>query len=262
MHIESIAFSVTAPGASGANATAAEGDSLTIKYGRNPRILNVWADSQAAGWIQINYPTAHDTTRPFRAPVMAGEPTARMVMGLPMPITPQETMTITMAGSATTGDVESGCMLIAYDEMPGSNQNLMSWTDVVRQMEKLTTVFLTLTPAASSGGQWSGSEAINAETDLLIANRDYAVLGIEMQSECTAVSIKGPDTAGQRIAVPGSTEFADQSANWFALLSRAFGNMRTIPVINSANKNNTLIECVQDENLGTVTVAIMLALLK
>ena len=105
---------------------------------------------------------------------------------------------------------------------------------------KLTTVYVSLT--VGTGGTWSGSEAINAESDLLIANRDYALLGIEFLNECAAVSIKGPDTAGVRIAVPGSVEFADLSANYFAGLSRAFGDEQVIPVINSANKTTPCLK--------------------
>jgi len=259
-HIQSIGFTATAPGASGAAATAVAGDSLIIPFGKNPRILQMWADYQTSGFLQVTYPTGHDTTRGFRTRVVASEVTARMVMGLQMPITSQEQMSITIAGSATSGDVENGCMLVGFDELPGSNQNLINFSTCLERMEKLTTIDFSIDVTA--GGAWNGSEAINADSDLLIANREYAVLGIEFGVECCAVSIKGPDTAGVRLAVPGSTEFADQSANWFALLSRAFGDATTIPVINSANRNNTLLEALQDENVTDVTGTLMLALLR
>ena len=260
MHIETIGFTATAPGASGASAAACAGDSLVIKNGKMPRILQAACDFQGAGFVQIAFPTGHDTTRGYRVPVAAGEPTPRLVMGLSMELTAQETMAITVAGSATVGDIENGTLLVAYDDLPGSQQNLLKWSQVQKRVEKLTTVYATLT--AGTGGTWSGSEALNADSDLLIANRDYALLGIEFLNECAAVSIKGPDTAGVRIAVPGSVEFADLSANYFAGLSRAFGDEQVIPVINSANKNNTLLEVLADENGGTVVVALMLALLK
>lgn len=261
MHLESIGFTATAPGASGAAAAAVSGDSLTCKFGTRPRILQTWCDFQGSGFLQIAFPTGHDTTRGFRCRVIASEVTPRMAMGIAMPLSQQETMTLTVAGSAVAGDVENGILLMAYDDMPGSNQNLASWSEVKRRTEKLTTIDGSLT-AAGSGGTWSGSESIMADSDLLIANRDYALLGIEIGVECAAVSIKGPDTAGVRIAVPGSTEFADLSNQWFAVLSRAYDDMKCIPVINSANKANTLLECLQDENNAAVTFSLMLALLK
>jgi len=259
-HIQSIGFTATAPGSGGAAAVAVAGDSLVIPFGKNPRILQMWADYQTSGFLQVTFPTGHDTTRGYRARVTASEVTPRMVMGLEMPITSQEQMSITIAGSGTAGDVENGCMLVGFDEMPGSMQNLASWSQVLERMEKLTTIDFSIDVTA--GGAWNGSEAINADSDLLIANREYAVLGIDFGVECCAVALKGPDTAGVRMAVPGSIEFQDSSSSWFALLSRAFGDATTIPVINSANKNNTLIEALQDENIADVTGSIMLALLR
>lgn len=260
MHIQTIGFTATAPGASGAAASAVSGDSLTIRHGTKPRILQCWADFQASGFVQLTFPTGHDTTRGWRARVVASEPTPRMPMGLAMPISEQETITITVAGSATAGDVENGCLMILHDNVPGADQVLLSWTDVERRMEKLTTVDFTIDVTA--GGAWNGGEAINADSDLLLANRDYAVLGIEIGVECCAVALRSPETAGVRVGVPGSTEFADLSNQWFAVLSRAFGNAKMIPVINSANKANTLLDALQDENIADVTGSLMLALLK
>ena len=256
MHIEAIGFTAIVPGGA---AAAVPGDSLQVKFGTKPRIMNVWCDYTGNGYVQITFPTAHDTTRGWRNPVVASEVTNRMPMGFSMPLTPQEQMAINISSQGGSGNVENGVVLMAYDSMPGADQNLISWSDVLRRGYKMTTVQFVINP--SSAGAWSGAEAINADSDLLLANRNYALLGIELQNECCAISIKGPDTSGVRIAVPGSTEFADQSANYFALLSRAFGNADTIPVINSANKANTLLECLQDGSLGAVTASLQLVLL-
>lgn len=258
-HIQVIGYTATAAG-TGAAAVAVAGDSLIVPFGVNPSILNFWQDNQSNGSAQITFPTGHDTTRGYRTRVIASEVTARMPYGSWMPVTAQETLSITIVGSATSGDVENGVLFMAFDSMPGSNQNLTNWSGVMDRMEKMTTIDFTIDVTA--GGAWNGSEAINADSDLLLANREYAVLGIEFGVECTAVSIKGPDTAGVRVAVPGSIEFADQSAQWFALLSRSYGDANMIPVINSANRANTLIEALQDENVADVTGSIILALLK
>jgi len=259
MYFQSIGYTTTAAGSSGKAATAVSGDSLVIQYGVNPRILNFWQDNQADGYAQITFPTGHDTTRGYRTRVNASEVTARMPYGLGMPVTPQEQLSITIAGSATAGDVENGVLALAFDSVPGTSQNLINWSGVLSRMEKMTTIDFTIDVTA--GGAWNGSEAINADSDLLIANREYAVMGIEFGVECTAVSIKGPDTANVRRAVPGSVEFADQSAQWFALQSRAYGDADMIPVINSANRNNTLLEALQDENIADVSATLILVLL-
>jgi len=260
MQIESIGFTVTAPGASGTAATAVAGDSLVIKSSKNPRIGNFWYDAQLGGWVQIVFPTAHDTTRGMgRYSTVASEVTPRLAMGLPQSVTPQEALSITTTGSVTAGDVENGCLLMMYDELPGISQRLLTWAQVVARMESLTTLQFTIDVTA--GGAWNGSELISADSDLLRANRDYAILGIEFAVECCAVSIKGPDTGNLRVAVPGSIEFADLSNQWFAMLSRSYGEPM-IPVINSANKSSTFLEALQDENIADVTGSVIMALLK
>jgi len=258
---ESIGYTVTAPGATGTAAAAVAGDSLTIKNSKNPRIMNLVHDGQVTnGWVQVVYPTAHDTTRGIgRLSTVVGEVTPRMPMGLPLDITPQETMSITVTGSATAGDVESGIIFMSYDELPGLAQRMISWQQLQSRMEKQTTLQFTIDITA--GGAWNGSELISADSDLLQANRDYAVIGIEFSVECAGVSIKGPDTGNLRMAVPGSIEFADMSNQWFALMARAYGES-CIPIVNSANKSSTFLEGLQDENIADITGSVILALLK
>lgn len=259
MHIESIGFTATAP-SSGAAAAAVTGDSLVTKFGTKPRVLNIWCDFQASGFVQMTPGSGHDTTRGWRANVIASEVTPRMPWGFPLWLRTQETIPVTVAGSAVAGDVENGCLLMCYDELPGSKQNLITASQCESRMEKITTVAFSLDITA--GGAWNGQEAINADSDLLIADRDYALLGIEIGVECCAVAVRGPDTAGQRIAVPGSIEFADLTNQWFMMLSRAMGNAAVIPVLSSANRANTLLDALQDENIADVTGSLMLALLK
>lgn len=259
MVIQSIGFTATAPG-TGAAAAAVAGDSLIVMNGKNPRILNTWVDAQANGTLQIITPDGHDTTRGYRVGVVSSEPTPRMVMGMPMPLNAQETISLTMVGSATAGDVENGILQIAFDDLPGINQNLISWTEAQRRYMKLTTVDFTLDITA--GGAWNGQELITADSDLLRANTEYAILGIESRVESCAVAIRGPFSGGMRLAVPGSIEFSDMTREWFALLSRANNNMRTIPVLNSGDKGNILIDGLQDENVADISATLLLAMLK
>jgi hypothetical protein len=62
--------------------------------------------------------------------------------------------------------------------------------------------------------------------------------------------------------VPGEPGHLIHHTNyWFKRLSIAYG-MALIPVINSANKGATFVDCVNDENGGTANVVIWLAQLK
>lgn len=258
-HIELVTATATAP-STGAAAAAVTGDSLTVKNGRRGvRILSAWACLQTAGFVQIVRPSGHDTTRDFRQRVPASEVDLLLPPGLALDVEPQELLGVTIAGSATAGDVEQVCMLLEYDDLPGTNQRLISWSELMRKTEKLLTVEFTITTTAGPG--YGGDELINAESALLQANRDYAVIGAKVAVECGALTIRGPDTGNVRIGIPGNDLDGELTNGWFGTLARAF-NRALIPVINSGNQNSTYIGAHTDENAAAVPGSLLLAMLK
>src|SRR5215213_6137267 len=136
MHTELISYSATQPN-TGAAAAAFTGDSLTIKNSRGAaHVLAMWAFNQVDGYHQIVWPSGHDTTRGWRTIVQASDITPRNVMGTPWFLQPQELLTITIAGSNTAGDVETGHMLIEYDDLPGVTSRQIDWDSVLRRGEE------------------------------------------------------------------------------------------------------------------------------
>jgi hypothetical protein len=258
MHTELVTFSATQPNTGGA-ATALTGDSLVIKNSRGPaHIIAWWAQQQVDGFQQLVTPTAHDTTRGFRQVVEANNIDSILPPGMAIEVQPQELMSITIAGSNTAGDVELGMMLIHYGNLPGVESRAIKWSEMNRRAETLTTVQMTLAGAAAG---YTGAELITAESDLLRANRDYAIVGATTSTACGAITIIGPDTGYVRTAVPGQASDADIGVDWFGRLSRQF-DLATIPVINSGNKASTTIGIVQNENNVSPVISITLALLK
>lgn len=257
MHIETITYQATAP-STGAAAAAATGDSLTIKNSKGPaRIVAQWAMNQVDGYHQITYPSAHDTTRGYRTVVEALSVNMRLPLGVPLTVQPQELLSISIAGSATAGDVESGILAVMYDDLPGVAGRYITYAEMLRRASTLTTIQATLTGAAAG---YTGSELITAESDLLRANQDYAVLGIETNVQCAAVCLRGPDTAYQRVAVPGEPTRGEMTGGWFGLLSRML-DRSTIPVINSGNRAATYLDFVQNENNVSPVVSVNLVML-
>jgi hypothetical protein len=258
MHTELVSFSATQPN-TGAAAAALTGDSLTIKNSKGPaHIIAWWAQQQVDGYQQLITPTAHDTTRGFRQVVEATNIDNILPPGMAIEVQPQELMSIQIAGSNTAGDVELGCMLIHYPDLPGVHSRAIKFGELLRRAEQLTTVQMTITGAATG---YTGAELITAESDLLRANRDYAIVGATTNVACAAITIVGPDTGYVRTAIPGQASDADVGLDWFCALSRAF-DLATIPVINSGNKSATTIGIVQNENNVSPSISITLALLK
>lgn len=259
-NIELLVATATAAASGGSAAAAVSGDSLVVKNGKAARILTSWADLQAAGFVQIVRPSGHDTTRDYRARITATDIGLLQPMGVPLEVAPQETLGITIGEAGVAGDVASVVMLMEYDGLAGVNQRLIDWNEFTRRVEKIVTIDATL--ALAVGPAFAASEElITAESDLLKANRDYAVIGYRVSTECAAVYIKGQDTGNVRVGGPGNDLNADLTSQWFAVLSRAF-DRPMIPVINSGNKGNTYFGGHQDENEADVSVSWILGLLK
>lgn len=261
MHTEILSWSATAPGAAGAAATALTGDSLTVKNSRgsgSPRIVDLWAMQQTSGFQQIAFPSGHDTTRGYRYGTEAGDTSSKLPALQSLKVESQELLTITVAGSATAGDVELGCALVHYPDLAGVNDRALTVSGLSGKVEKLTTIFCTITGTAAG---YTGGELITAESNLLLANRDYAILGGNTTVDCLAVTIIGPDTGYARIAFPGADQDADEVSGYFVKLA-AMMETALIPVINSGNREATTVGIVQDENNVSVVVTLFLALLR
>jgi len=258
MHLELLSTTATQPN-TGAAAAAIAGDSLTIKNGRGKsRILSAWQDNQVAGFGQIAFPSAHDTTRGFRVGVGIGV-SLLMPLGFSMPVNAQELISVTIAGSNVAADVEQLYMLMQYDDVPGMQSRTITPAQLDSRIQSLTTIEASL--VSTAGPSYGTPEAISADSDLLRANADYAVLGATVRADVGACYMVGPDTANVRIAVPGIAGKHELTSQWFVLQSRAHG-LPLIPVINSGNKASTLIGVSTDENAGTFLVTWHLALLR
>jgi len=257
MNLELVSYSATQPN-TGLAATAVTGDSLVVKNSRSrAAILGMWAQNQVAGFHQIIAPSLHDTTRNYRVNVNATEIDPRIPHGMSIQPQPQETLSIQIAGSNVAGDVEQGCLLVYYKDLPGVEARMISYSELQKKTQVLTTVSATLTGAATG---YTGIELINAESDLLRANRDYAVLGATTSLDCGAVCMSGPDFGNVRIGVPGDASDNDFCAEYFCQLSRWFG-MSLIPVFNSGNRNSMNLSFLQNENNISPLVTWYLALL-
>lgn len=258
MHLELIAASATQPNTGAAGAAVTGGETLTVKNSKSAAyIIAMWAHLQVDGYIQLTHPSAHDTTRGLRLECDALSVVPRIALGIPYEVQPQELLSVQIAGSNTAGDVETACYLVKYKDLPGVNSRLIAWPELQKRAAKLLTVQATVTGTAAG---WSGAELITAESDLLRANQDYAVLGIEVADRCAAVAIYGPDTGYQKCAVPGEPTRGDLCGSFFATLARMYDEP-CIPVINSGNKAATFLSVLDNENAGAIKCSVNLALL-
>jgi len=259
MHIEIVTAAATAAATGGSAAAALTGDSLVVKNGEGEiDIIAAWQTNQTAGFGQIIFPTAHDTTRGFRANAPVGTNAALIPIGMQMRVKAQETLALTIAATAVAGDVENLSLLMRYKNLPGINARMITPQQLNSRMEKLTTIENSL--ASTAGPSYGTPETFVADSDLLQANRDYAILGLTPRTAVHAVYVQTPDGGNVRFGCPGILR-QEITSQWFVLLSRMHGEA-LIPVFNTGNKNQCFIGVVTDENAGTFVVDAQLALLK
>lgn len=252
--LELVTAHATAIGTSLAALAAATGDSLAIRNtgsAKPARILQLWADVQAAGTLRVRSPKFHDNVQGLRFDTLASDPNPLLPMGFGQTVYPNDVLSVELAGSNTAGDIESACMLLHYDELPGSSARLMTPDEVMRRTINIFTVENTI--AAGTGGGYTGGEAINVEFDQFHAGGLYALIGYKVDTECAAVGWRGADTGNLRVGGPGIETEPELTADWFARLSRAF-NIPLIPVFSAENKGGILVDVVQDENGADPTV--------
>jgi hypothetical protein len=257
-HIEIVTASATAAATTGTAATALTGDTLVIKNGKNIDILAAWQTNQTAGFGQLIFPTAHETTRGYRANAPIGTNPALFSFGTKMALEAQETLAPLIAATAVAGDVENVTYLIRYTDSPGMDAHLITPEEVLRRVDKWTTIENSL--ASTAGPSYGTPELFTADSDLMKANREYAIVGLTPRTAVHAVYVQTPDSGNVRFGGPGILR-QEVSSQWFMILSRTHGEP-LVPVFNSAGKNNCFIGVVTDENAGTFVVDLHLALLK
>ena len=116
-------------------------------------------------------------------------------------------------------------------------------------------VAVTVTPGAT--GDYGAAVALNANDDRLVANADYALLGYVTDQPLLAVGLRGPDTAFQRIPMPGHWDSA-KSARWFIGQS-LMRNSPRIPIISSNNKASTILDAISPTAVTATKVSLIMA---
>ncbi len=252
--LEIIGANGTAISATISALTALTGDSLAVRNtgSANPaRLIQMWTDVQVAGTARLRSPKFHDNVQGMRFDTLVGDVRPILPMGFSQPVYPNDVLVAELAGSAVAGDIEALMMLLYYPELPGAAARLMAPDEITRRGTNIFTVENTI--ATPTTGAWGGAEAINVEFDQFHAGALYALVGYLVDTECSAVSWRGADTANLRVGGPGEETERELTSDWFVRLSRAY-NLPLIPVFSAENKGGITVEAVQDENGADVTL--------
>lgn len=255
--LELVTAYVTAP-STGASAAACTGNSLTIRDSRKPvHLLDAWRTGQAVGSVRITSPYMHDAVVGIHMACPSG--TQLLLRDQGMMLQAQDTLTVTMEGSAGAGDLEHFSMLIWYEDLPGIEGNFITPAELKRRLVDLYACESNI--STGTGGCYTGEELLTAEQDQLKANTEYAVLGCTVQVPVHAVRWKAPDWGNLGVGMPTlATEGWNNPFFFKDLASRR--NLPLIPVFNSSNKDLVTIEGVVAESGTDLVLSTMLARLR
>jgi hypothetical protein len=235
----------------------ASGNTLTIRSAdptSQISLLSAWAFNNVAGALRIRSPRLHDNVQGIRMVVDVLDSSPRYPRyEFQQPLIAQDVLTAEITGSAVGGQIETGCLLIYYANLPGIAARFISTQQLKRWGRNMCGNEVDIT--AGAGGNYSGQVAINSltGTDNLKANTDYAIVGYIVNAACACVRIQGADVGNLGIGGPGLVADPNTTAYWFAWMSD-FYEVPLIPVFNSANKNAMLVDVAQNQAAAAVKV--------
>jgi hypothetical protein len=256
--LDTVTFQATAPGA-GAAAAVVTGDSANVRSvptGKRALLINAWAKNQVLGTWQLTSPRLHDATRGLRFRVPAGGPQPLIAAPFAQQLYDQDTLSANVVGSAVGGAFEQFSLLVYYEDLQGVAGRFITKDDLMKRGVECVTVEDTITATAAGG--YTGSRALNAGSDLLKGNQDYALIGYRVGIACTSICFRGADTGNLRVSGPGDALGGDYTRDWFLRLSDDWG-IPLIPVFNSANKAGIQVDVVQDQAGAAVTYSAVFA---
>lgn len=200
-------------------------------------LAEIWgADDDSVAEFSFTASRFHDQTFGIRtaAPASsslapAGAPALLSACGFDQPIYSADVLSVKVKGTAAD-NVNVTCVTY-YPNLPGVDFNGVTSQYVQQNMKYLVGVNVQPTTGA---GDWGASVALNSETSLLHAGRQYAVLGCTAQGPIQAVGIQGIDTGNLRVGGPVTGD-PKMDSYMFARLADAY-NAPLIPVIQANNQ--------------------------
>ncbi len=242
--------------------TMANGNSLTIRNtpeGANITLLNTWVQREAVGLpstIRIRSPFLHDNVQGIRLIGTPDDPFPLLPLFSRIPLVAQDTLVAEINTGAGAGQISTMSLLIHYSDLFGVDADFRTAEDVIGNIIHMLAVENTIT--ADTAGGYSGEEALNADFDLLKANTFYAILGYICTVPTASVRYRASAWGNLGLGGPGNSEDPDVTANWFVRLSQQTG-IPLIPVFNSADIDNVLIDVAQDDGGADPTINTILA---
>lgn len=237
--------------------TMATNDSNTVRNynpGAAAYLLNGWGLGATKGITRVHSARMHDNVQGLKSAFAAATPVPIFPLGMRQVLVAQDTLTIEIQDGGTETDMVS--YLMYYTDLPGVQARLYNWSEIAPRAIQYMGTEVDIT-TGSTAGDYGGAVAINNTFDQFKANTDYAILGYVTDTAMLSVGIRSADLGNLRVGGPGTNNKID-TRRWFLDLNEKTG-LPTIPVFNSANKANTLVDVVHNATGTAVVVELICA---
>lgn len=258
--MEVVSGAVTAPGAVFTAWTPAPGNSLTIRSAPVDSkiwLIDAWAFNQVAGVLRVRSPRLHDNVQGIRMRVAAANSDSLYPNigdgGFNQFLIAQDTLTVEQTGSAVGGQIESGSLLLYYENLPGVGARLIDIPTLDKAGINIIGQEVSITTGTTVAYTGQVTITQNGTIDNFKANTDYALLGVMVDTRVATIRIQGVDVGNLGIGIPGEPTQRHVYQNFFERLSISTGKP-CIPVFNSANKTGILVDALGNQ-AGITTVA-------
>lgn len=242
--LETVDFALAATASSGYQTLAAVSPgSAAIRATNgttNAHLIDAGAFVTTQAVVSITSPRLHDLSQGILLNSRGAEADDVWPDGAQQLLYSQDSLIVRANFLAAPGaaSIQHVVLNVFYDDLPGVAAQLRSWAEVQPNVLEYVGIQVAPSSAASPAG-WGAGVAINSTYDTLKANQPYAILGYIAPAAVAAVAVFGPDTGNLYCGLPNSSLVWDTRLG-FKNTSDESG-YPTIPVINSANKANTLV---------------------
>lgn len=255
--LEVIAGQATAPSTTQTAWTVATGNSLQIRsadVNSQVSLLAFWGFNQAAGTTRLRSPRLHDNVNGIQMRLPASDPRIRYPRYQFMQkLIPQDTLIAEQTGSAVGGQFEQGAFLVYYANLPGISARFIS-TAQLKQFG-LNVMAQDVAITTTNAGGYTGQRAVNSQVDNWKANTNYALMGYLVDANACTVRIQGVDVGNLGVGGPAAANDPSVTGIWFEWLSDYYG-LSLIPVFQSANKGNILVDVQQNQAAAAVNLTL------
>lgn len=261
--VDTVACFSTQAGAAAFPTTLAAfpGDSLTVRgtvAESKAKLMAMVTQSDAAGnKFRVASPLLHDnvTGLTWAAP----ENPAQFLVPEYASVELNEQDTLTVQGQCGAATTITAGLVIAYDDLRGTDADLYRWGDIEGDIKALKSVEVDL--SAIAVGAWTDT-LITATENQLHADKSYAVLGYGVSTPIALIGVKGVATGNLRMCGPGFGGTISLT-DYFIEMSE-YHKMPYIPVFQANDRTAFFVSAANGvaKGGGTVIASLIVAELK